>query len=1231
MSQTKNRPFLWPGKTLPLILPVCLFICSSSLYLLILLPSLLTLESVETMIENYSGKLLNAPLEIDDMACSWSEGLRISGLKIQGRQPTDPESILHIDDFRFHISFADIFHGRIDFRLFLKGFALNLIRHADGRTNIDGMIASQDKTPVSRQSEEAKPETPETDNQPFHLPLDVGGRVEWRDIAISINDQVTGKHLQMDKGFLILDAPSIRFQEIGLKLHMDIAVNHRPLPPVDLLLTAAHILDPETGAATPEKIHISIEGKFPGTTLTVDGGLFGQGLRSDVHVDLKALHVAASPFLPIPVASSGITGFLDISTNLQMKSNEIVSFDSAVKLDHMNLSGPLIRDREIRDFHVSLLNTGSIDLTGKKVDLSKGKLTILQGTEFLYHAVLDGNNTAAQDSFFSLDKASIHIDELLKFGESFLPLDFPVILGGETQPSVMQITDAILKGNFSTGDCTGKIGRLHLNIPMIRVKDKNANIRIHNTQFDLAQLTADLKQYFPLDIRFDSLLHIDHVAVDTKETILVHDISVPKFQFRITDIRKNPKALFGYAANLSGIQNLLIQKIRIPSMGEVSLVRQKLDGFCRLLPEKKVLVGIREIHIGASDLMIQNDAVGLFQTGLDINGSLSELNIYGLKPIRLDITGFQNKVKVGDFAQLHMTTDIRDTADREALAKGELMINLGNLFQRLSQKPKQILFIDGTARMRWDIHARRPSPSEITHLQNSSFADLQKDFPFIHNIHTDFTLNHIHADISIRPDVSFQLEDVSAEPFFQYDYDGKKGKGSYAGNLSFHNIKSTTIPDIHQPVSADFSFSGTHDNLNGLSLSQDFEIVSMGVKESMLLTLSGLDQSILRNRELNLPYFLKKTGGSFSGKITVTDMAILNQLLQGVSAEGSLSAGLSLLLVPGSSLGGKTWVQLSDVVLEKDQAFSIQELSGDIRLEKEYLLTENITNRKEEGDRDSIDNLSDRVLTRSGIQGKPSPAGFSVAGGKYQYPLQTLQTGYQNQEMMIRFTSAGSEKGPLPMTLRHFQAGLELVEGLPRIHGFQVDLLGGTIVSSLSIQQIEKRFFIPVMVSFSGIQTDRFWGKAVTGEQKKDTEVSGQVYAYFPVTTDIHEFLNDLNVDMLFTHIGNMALEQLLYSLDPTESNEKIVSQRKLVQKGSPKWMRLTIMDGALSLEGVVSVQGVDIDIPQVKRLNISGLSGLDPLERGLLKLSPVVGILRSMSANAIWMDRENNTIGFIQ
>jgi hypothetical protein len=99
---------------------------------------------------------------------------------------------------------------------------------------------------------------------------------------------------------------------------------------------------------------------------------------------------------------------------------------------------------------------------------------------------------------------------------------------------------------------------------------------------------------------------------------------------------------------------------------------------------------------------------------------------------------------------------------------------------------------------------------------------------------------------------------------------------------------------------------------------------------------------------------------------------------------------------------------------------------------------------------------------------------------------------------------------------------------------------------------------------------------------------------------------------------------------DPTESNEKIVSQRKLLKKGFPRWVRLILMDGNLSLEGVVSAQGVDMDIPRLKRLNISGLPGLEPLEDALLKLEPVIRMLRISSANTILINQDENDFQFV-
>jgi len=356
------------------------------------------------------------------------------------------------------------------------------------------------------------------------------------------------------------------------------------------------------------------------------------------------------------------------------------------------------------------------------------------------------------------------------------------------------------------------------------------------------------------------------------------------------------------------------------------------------------------------------------------------------------------------------------------------------------------------------------------------------------------------------------------------------------------------------------------------------------------------------------------------------EMAAIHQIRKNLTASGAFSAGLDLLMVPGSRLGAKTRVQFTDVNLENGRQFSIHGLTGDICLEKEYMLADNEAGNKNPDKPGSSSNLSVNVMKHPDFQEELLFTRLqSGEKGKHLF-----QATYPPSEMMIRFASASSEKGPLPITLNHFQTGLELDAGLPKIHNFQVDLLGGSIIASVSVQKIDQQFYLPITLSFSGIQTDRFFGKTAEKQQKKDTEVSGQFYAYVPVAANKNDFLNNLKIDMLFTHIGARALEQLLYSLDPTESNEKIVSQRKLVKKGFPRWIRLTIMDGTLSLEGVVAIQGVDVDIPQVKRLNISGLPGLDPLEDGLLKLSPVVDALRCMSANTIWMDQSKNHIGFI-
>lgn len=1221
-SQTRTHQLIQLKRTGRIFFIVSACICSIAVYGIFLLPSLLSLETTKTIIERSLEKILGAPCGIGDIHCSWTKGIQVSGLHLYGKPDGIPETILQIDTVALDVPVRELItQGRAGIRLFVTGVLLNIARDAQGKTNIDFLTASQ--------SVDMPPQVPEAGEEKagarFALPVDIGAVIELRQLSVFIDDQVTDKRLRVENGEVILNAPSIQSRDAELRLHMDIALNERQLPPVDLTVSAAGIVNPATGTIAPETIAIKADGTLPGTRLSVSGRLAKQGLRSDVRINLQEIFETASPLLESRIASSRLEGTLAISAILQLKAKDRIAFDTTVFIDQASLSGPLLQGRSISGFNLLLANTGEIDPAGKLFRIATGRLDLLQQSSIRYHGRMSLDPKAAgQDSFFSLDTAAIDIGELLKFVHPLLPPDLPVQFGeGEDSPA-LHISQVSLHGDLLAGDCAVTVEKLNLNVPAVRVDEKDVKVQVHDIDFNLYGLTTGLQAYFPKDVRFDSSLNVDAVSVDSAQTVQVKKIAVPRFQFQINGIRKSPEAMFGYAADLSGKQQLTVGEIQVPPLVVVMNVNQALDGVCRLLPEHKIQVGVREVHLGAADVNITHDSIGNLQTSVDVDGVISQLEINSLQPFLLDITDFRNQIQVGDMASLGMTTEIRDTAIQKAETRGNLRIHLGRLYQSLAKKPDLVSLLDGTVLLHWQINARRPTPSELAILKKGMITDLHKDLPFIEELQTAFSLSRIRTDLAGSANLNLQLKDVTAEPLFAYQYDGKDGRGDFSGSLAVGSLRSTSLPVRDETVSARFSFSGSHQGLNQVSLVQDLEIAPFGLTESVNLTLSGLAQSVFQNREKNLSYFLKKTGGSFSGNIGIRDMVVINQLQKDIVATGGLQAGLHLLLVPGTRLGGDAWVHFSGVGLEKAGQFHVQDLSGDIRLEKEYLLSGTVTDTVNAVQNESRSHLSNQVLQWNTYSRTQTPVHFSGGGQKGFQPY-----SMPYQEKMIRFASAESKGGPLPIRLQHFQTGLELVQGLPRIHNFQVDLLGGTIISSLAVQKTGSRFFIPVNVSFSGIQTERFWGITVNAEQKKDTEVTGRFDAYVPVTTQKNEFLNDLNIDVLFTHIGRMALEQLLYSLDPTESNEKIVSQRKLVEQGSPKWIQLTVKDGALSLEGVVTVRGVDIDIPQVRRLNISGLSGLDALEDGLEKLAPVLTILQRLSANGIQMNPEQNSVVF--
>jgi hypothetical protein len=216
---------------------------------------------------------------------------------------------------------------------------------------------------------------------------------------------------------------------------------------------------------------------------------------------------------------------------------------------------------------------------------------------------------------------------------------------------------------------------------------------------------------------------------------------------------------------------------------------------------------------------------------------------------------------------------------------------------------------------------------------------------------------------------------------------------------------------------------------------------------------------------------------------------------------------------------------------------------------------------------------------------------------------------------------------------------LNLKNGLPQLDYFQIDLLGGTVNGSVALvqnppendQPINERsdFYVRTALNFSGINFSEIFPQAFSKETLKEADISGLLYTDFPLTDQLQEILENAELRIEFTRIGARALERILYALDPYETSEAMVAQRRLLKAGSPKQIRLDIKDGFLSLTGEVTIQGVTIALPAIRRLNLAQIPGMARFQDSLSGIGPALSILRIMSAEKMIINRQTNAVSF--
>jgi hypothetical protein len=394
--------------------------------------------------------------------------------------------------------------------------------------------------------------------------------------------------------------------------------------------------------------------------------------------------------------------------------------------------------------------------------------------------------------------------------------------------------------------------------------------------------------------------------------------------------------------------------------------------------------------------------------------------------------------------------------------------------------------------------------------------------------------------------------------------------------------------------------------------SESLSLKPLGFRQEATIAVSGIDRVLAQGPDTPPALWLARLGGEAKASIFLDRIPQGSLPSEDLTLSGPLEAGAEIRLARGEALEANAWLRADGARAGLRGVAEVDGLTGNLALGKRYRL-----GRTGPGDNGVAPplRLSEQVMRAAGSLGaRPPGAPSSATQGRF------------GGGSSLRFRSARLPAGPGPLEVRDFEIDLDLAGGLPVVNRVQAEVLGGTLLGSLGLhpahQDPDDGFRADARLAFTGLDAARLvppgGGGFAPGE---DTELSGQVAIAVPIRTDLEGMISGLELHAALSHIGARTLDRALYALDPTESNEAIVKQRRLVRIGSPRWVRVEARHGNLSLAGQVAVGGAEVDLPRVERVNLAVLPGMDRLGEALSAAGPALGILRAAAADTLLID----------
>jgi len=1225
-SFKNSRTFRWLIKLLKFFAIFSIIVVLLVSLILIFLPTAVSTPTSKQFIENQLSNTLARSVRIDHLNWSWKDGIVLNKLSIPDSPDFSENPMVSLYHAKLKLNVKQLLHREVNLELIVSDLDVNIIKNSSGKLNVEMLGKKEpfvEKPPVPSEKKDKK------EKKPFVLPpsiIDISVKIGLNSINFFYNDQEKTKTYIVKDLDIKLEAPSLKTSPVDLTIGFDVQVNEQAISRSFLTASVKNLFNAD-GALNIGGLIAGLDAQLPGISASVDADMASSKIKSKIQIDLASVKQVAVPLVPDFPSPTDIKGSIELTAATGARPEKPLAFDAMLTVSDLEVSGKVIDGKSIGPGNFSVYLNGIMDLNAERLDLVTGEIHILENSRIHTSGRVEQIKQDDKKIHLAVSPLYLDINELTSFARPFIP-PYVEIYNQEKQAAI-SLKELRIDGLIPKGHADVLLDELKINLPAVVLKDKTDKksiLQVSGARVILESLSAALTDLFPESAALKLSLAVDElINGKSPNEIKISNIRLNQLNAAADNLTKTESSKFSISSNLSLENKLKIEQIQLPDLLQINDLEQSIKINASLRPNETISGKLDHLDVTSKKISVLKKDIGPINldTRINIHLAFDEIFLKNLDPVNADIKNFIARMTAEDAVSIALDANAVDLANTSFNTDIKIDSDLDALTNKLPEKLLPGISSSGNLNISLNAAGRRPGNNEIDALKNKQLTD---NLEFIDRLNVNINLDQGAVAISLPDQNPISVEFITANPMLSYELSGKTGKGNIISLIKIDSVKGLPGISTDTPVSGKFSVSANHEYVKTIDLNQTLSVAPAGIDESIHITIDGLDRMITQSPLPELSQWISKVGVAISANVKIPDCSALKKMgLPGLSEtdlNGLLAAGVSFALIPDQSVDGSISLTINGMNFTMPETVSVENIDANIDFSKAYLVQS-----------------AEKALPISAATGLSlnviEPAGqYAMAGQNLDiYRHIRLLHERMNPAPALSFQKADVMSAPFPLIIDESMVMLNLDNGLPNLDYFQFNLLGGTINGSIALLnkqgQVKNPFNVNTALTFSGINTAQIFPGAFSKDDYSKANISGSLYADIPVTDQLQTILENMAFTVEFTRIGSRALERMLYALDPYESNEAIVSQRLLLKNGSPKKIRLDIKDGFLSLRGKVSIKGIEISMPAIRRLNIALIPGIDRFEDSLAGLLPAIGILHKISAEHIVINKQANTIAF--